>query len=127
VGAVGRGLPLAVPDRGGPDAPRARRGFVLAWLGAFLPALSQRERATLFAPPRITDRLDAQIVHLNGLALSRAWCFRGIARALPPRDARAAICTQAADRHLAAGLEGMARADYLGSHWLASFAALAMN
>jgi hypothetical protein len=97
------------------------------WLGRFLPQLSKREPQTLFTPPRVSDRRDPQIVHLDGLALSRAWCFRGIARALLPHDPRAVVCIEAADAHLDAGLAGMAQADYLGSHWLASFAALAMD
>jgi hypothetical protein len=97
------------------------------WLERFLPGLAERTPATLFAPPVVTDRLDPQIVHLDGLALSRAWCFRGIAAALPEGDPRIDIAAGAADIHLAAGLAGMERADYLGSHWLASFAALALD
>jgi hypothetical protein len=97
------------------------------WLERFLPGIAAREPATLFTPAVVTDRLDPQIVHLDGLALSRAWCFRGIAAALPQGDARIAVALRAADVHLAAGLAGMERADYLGSHWLASFAALALG
>jgi len=98
-----------------------------AWLERLLPGLAERKPATLFAPAIVSDRLDPQIVHLDGLALSRAWCFRGIAAALPDGDPRVDIAAQAADVHLAAGLAGMERADYLGSHWLASFAALALD
>jgi hypothetical protein len=97
------------------------------WLAQLLPGFAERTPATLFTPPVVTDRLDPQIVHLDGLALSRAWCFRGIADALPAGDARIAIAREAADVHLVAGLAGMERADYLGSHWLASFAALALG
>ncbi len=97
------------------------------WLAHLLPGFAQRTPPTLFTPPVVTDRLDPQIVHLDGLALSRAWCFRGIAAALPARDPRIEIAKHAADVHLAAGLAGMERADYLGSHWLASFAALALD
>jgi hypothetical protein len=102
-------------------------GAFAAWLGAFLPGFARREPATLFAPPAVTDRRDAQIVHLDGLALSRAWCLRGIACALPAADPRVAIAREAAAENLAAGLDAMARADYVGSHWLASFAALALD
>jgi hypothetical protein len=83
--------------------------------------------ATLFTPARVSDRGDGKIAHLDGLNLSRAWCFRGIASALPQRDPRAAVAREAAAVHLAAGLEGVARAEYAGSHWLASFAALALE
>jgi hypothetical protein len=81
----------------------------------------------LFTPPVVADALDPQIVHLYGLAFSRAWCFRGIARTLPPGDPRISIADETAGLHLEAGLAGMDRADYLGRHWLASFAALALG
>jgi len=97
------------------------------WLAQLLPDFAQREPATLFTPPIVTDRLDPQIVHLDGLALSRSWCFRAIAAALPRHDRRIGIAEEAADVHREAGLAGMERADYLGSHWLASFAALALD
>lgn len=104
--------------------PHGRYG---AWLSAFLPGLAGREPAALFAPALVDDRGDPQIVHLDGLNLSRAWCLRGIANALPPGDARAAVLLEAADRHLEAGLAGVESADYLGAHWLATFAVLAMS
>lgn len=96
------------------------------WLTAFLPRLADRVPATLFDPAVPSDRSDGQIVHLDGLNLSRAWCFRGIAGALPRDDARVSILRDAADRHAAAGMEGVASGDYMGAHWLASFAALAL-
>ena len=104
--------------------PHGRYG---AWLEAFLPGLAGREPAALFAPAQVDDRADPQIVHLDGLNLSRAWCLRGIANALPPGDARTAVLLDAADRHLAAGLAGVESADYLGAHWLATFAVLALS
>lgn len=104
--------------------PHGRYG---AWLDAFLPGLARAEPAALFAPAEVADRGDTQIVHLDGLNLSRAWCMRGIARALPPGDARADVLREAADHHVAAGLAGLDSADYMGSHWLASFALLALT
>ena len=97
-----------------------------AWLAHFLPGLERREPATLFTPPTVTDRLDPQMVHFDGLSLSRAWCFRGIGASLPAGDSRRAILGEAALAHLRAGLAGIEHADYAGSHWLASFAALAL-
>ncbi len=104
--------------------PHGRYG---AWLETFLPGLAGREPAALFAPAEVDDRADPQIVHLDGLNLSRAWCLRGMANALPAGDARAAVLLEAADRHLEAGLAGVESADYLGAHWLATFAVLAMS
>lgn len=104
--------------------PHGRYG---AWLDAFLPRLARREPAALFAPAEVADRADPQIVHLDGLNLSRAWCMRGIANALPPGDARVRALLGAAEAHLEAGLAGIESADYMGAHWLATFAVLALS
>ena len=86
-----------------------------------------RERpASLFAPAEVSDRSDGRIVHLDGLNLSRAWCWRFIAESLPPDDPVHGIAARAAERHLAAGLPFIA-GDYMGEHWLASFALLALR
>ena len=98
----------------------------LTWLDGFLPRLLQSEPAALFEPARVSDRTDGRIAHLDGLNLSRAWCWRELAGAMPPGDARALLALAAADRHLAAGLPHL-HGDYMGEHWLASFALLAMT
>jgi hypothetical protein len=97
------------------------------WLDGFLPGLARREPAPLFTPALPTDRSDGQIVHLDGLNLSRAWCFEGIAAALRPSDPRVGVALAAAQVHLGAGMTGVASADYMGAHWLASFATLALT
>jgi hypothetical protein len=97
------------------------------WLAAYLPQFAQRVPAALFAPVRVSDRTDPHIVHLDGLNFSRAWCLRGIAESLPVVDMRSDIARDAAAAHLAAGLDGIDAGDYVGSHWLASFAALALS
>jgi len=66
-------------------------------------------------------------VHLDGLNLSRAWCFNGIATALPPDDRRADVAREAAGVHVAAGWPGLASNHFAGAHWLASFALLALD
>ena len=53
-----------------------------AWFEAFLPRVGERQPATLFTPAVVSDRTDGKIVHLDGLNLSRAWCWRGIAARL---------------------------------------------
>jgi hypothetical protein len=97
------------------------------WLAAFLPQFASAKPPSLFAPADVTDRSDAQLVHLDGLNLSRAWCFRGIAAALPAGDPRAPIAIAASARHLQAGWEGLASDAFVGTHWLATFALLALD
>jgi hypothetical protein len=96
------------------------------WFDRFLPELAERRPATLFVPATVTDRTDGKIAHLDGLNLSRAWCQRSLARALPAGDVRAAHLNEAADAHLSTALEHVA-GDYMGEHWLATFALLALE
>jgi hypothetical protein len=37
------------------------------------------------------------------------------------------VARRAADAHLAAGWRGLASADFVGAHWLATYAALALD
>jgi hypothetical protein len=99
-------------------------GFA-GWFEAFLPDVASGAPETLFTPATVSDRTDGKIAHLDGLSLSRAWCWRGIAAALPGHPA---ICVMeaAAERHLAASLPHV-EGDYMGEHWLASFALLALS
>jgi hypothetical protein len=92
------------------------------WLARFLPGLLGGEPAGLFHPALVTDRTDPQIVHLDGLNLSRAWCMRNIAVTLPPEDAAYQVLAEAAGRHERASLPHVVSGDYMGEHWLATFA-----
>ncbi len=94
------------------------------WFEAFLPDLVEGRPASLFTPAFVSDRSDGKIAHLDGTNLSRAWCWRGIADALP--DALAATARATADAHLDASLPHVA-GDYMGEHWLATFALLALE
>jgi len=96
-----------------------------SWLDRFLPRLAVREPATLFTPATVSDRSDGKIAHLDGLNLSRAWCWRSIAATWPESDARRETVLEAADKHLAASMPHVA-GDYMGEHWLATFALLAL-
>jgi hypothetical protein len=98
----------------------------LPWFDAFLPDLAHRRPATLFEPVTVTDRSDGKIAHLDGLNLSRAWCQRSLARALPDNDARRTVLNETAERHLDSALAHVA-GDYMGEHWLATFATLALE
>ena len=95
------------------------------WLDRFLPRLGVREPATLFTPATVSDRSDGKIAHLDGLNLSRAWCWRSIAQSWPGDDPRRKIALEAAEKHLAASVPYVA-GDYMGEHWLATFALLAL-
>jgi hypothetical protein len=80
------------------------------WMKSFLA-----EPGPLAEPPTVTDHADAKQSHLDGLCLSRAWCFRQLGYA------------ELADKHLAAGMPHVVGGDYSGEHWLASFALLALS
>ena len=96
------------------------------WLRAFLPHAAERRPASLFTPATVTDRTDGKIAHLDGLNFSRAWCWREIAAALSAEDPLAAVAEATAQAHIAASLPHVA-GDYMGEHWLASFALLALT
>ncbi|OYX48323.1 MAG: hypothetical protein B7Y90_10285 [Alphaproteobacteria bacterium 32-64-14] len=95
------------------------------WLGRFMPRLAQGHPTSLFAPAKVSDRTDGKIAHLDGLNFSRAWCWRALAAQLGdhPISQRA---RESADRHLDASLPHVA-GDYMGEHWLATFALLALD
>ncbi len=96
------------------------------WFTSFLPRVTERQPATLFEPARVSDRSDGKIAHLDGLNLSRAWCWRGIAESFGADTPTGRIAAEAAQRHLDAGLPHVA-GDYMGEHWLATFALLALD
>ncbi len=96
------------------------------WFARFLPRAALGEPTTLFTPARVSDRSDGKIAHLDGLNLSRAWCWRAIAGALDPADPVRARALEAADRHIDASLGAIA-GDYAGEHWLATYAMLALE
>ena len=94
-----------------------------SWFAEFLPHLEEGAPAALFAPAAVSDRTDGKIAHLDGLNLSRAWCWRVLAPFLPA--AQRSIADEAAAAHLTAAMPHVA-GDYAGEHWLASFALLAL-
>lgn len=101
------------------------KGDFTAWFARFLPRLEEGLPATLFTPAKVSDRGDGKIAHLDGVNLSRAWCWRGVAGALGGQGRTAQLATAAAERHLAVSLAHVS-GDYMGEHWLASFALLAL-
>ncbi|HEX5059839.1 MAG TPA: DUF2891 domain-containing protein [Kofleriaceae bacterium] len=87
------------------------------WFVRFIPTLSP----SLRSPAVVSDRSDPKLAHLDGLNLSRAWCLRNIAEALPPTPLRDELEVAAA-AHARDGLKHVATGQYMGEHWLASFA-----
>lgn len=75
-------------------------------------------------PASVSDRSDGKIAHLDGLNLSRAWALRAILPALSHAEDRDLI-DACATAHLEAALPHVT-GDYMGEHWLASFALLAL-
>ena len=102
------------------------RDDFIAWFLRFLPELDSAKPACLFTPAEVTDRTDGKIAHLDGLNLSRAWCWRLIAKGFPGDHPIALSAQAAAKQHLAAALPHLA-AHYMGAHWLSSFALLALT
>ncbi len=81
------------------------------WLNGFLPS----GIGPLAEPPLVADRSDAKQSHLDGLCLSRAWCLAALG------------LKEAAEANLAAAMPHVVGGDYVGEHWLASFAVLALS
>ena len=92
------------------------------WFDRFLPGAARAVPHSLFTPATVTDRSDPQLVHLDGLNLSRAWCMNGVLAALSKDHSARKALAESAKRHTAAGLEHVASGHYEGEHWLASFA-----
>ncbi|MEU9476009.1 DUF2891 domain-containing protein [Streptomyces sp. NPDC048191] len=103
----------------------AREDFA-RWLDDFLPALRTGAPCRPLEVPVVSDHTDPQIGHLLGLTLSRAAALRSIAAALPGGHVRTRLA-EAAEAHLAAGLPALELQDFTTGHWLATFAALALE
>jgi hypothetical protein len=88
------------------------------WFEVFLPEIP----SSLLAPATVSDRSDGQLAHLDGLNLSRAWCFCNLASSLSENE----LLLKAAQRHLDAALPNVTSGSYAGEHWLATFAAYAL-
>ena len=95
----------------------------ITWLNKFLPAGALTHLAQI---PVVSDRTDLQIVHLDGLCFSRAWCMNHLARVLPATDPRRKQLLDGANKLLAAALPHVVSGEYGGEHWLASFAVYAL-
>jgi len=97
------------------------------WLESYLPGLAREQPATLLTPVQAPDRSDGHLGHLDGLNFSRAAALRAISEELPSDDPRQRILLAAATRHLDAALPSLSTEEYSSTHWLGTFAALALT
>ncbi|MGH8806294.1 MAG: DUF2891 domain-containing protein [Noviherbaspirillum sp.] len=93
------------------------------WWAVFCP--QPQDLQVWLQPVAVSDRSDPKLAHLDGLNLSRAWCWKMIEAQLQP--ALRAQVSDAIDAHLTASLPHATGVDYAGTHWLASFALLALT
>src|SRR5437588_13087383 len=88
------------------------------WFHRFLSGLAANQPKSLVQPAIVTDRSDPTLVHLDGLNLSRAWCMRSIAAALPANDPARRILIKSAAAHAQAALPYISSGNYEGEYWL---------
>jgi len=96
------------------------------WLTGFLPGLAAGQPRSLLWPVDVPDRADGLLGHLYGLNFSRAAALRSVGAVLAGDDPRRPVLLASAARHLDAALPSLSATGYLSTHWLGSFAALAM-
>ncbi len=94
-----------------------------SWFDAFLPVpIAETPLEKCVVPG---DRGDGQLVHWDGLNLSRAWCARGLVRALPLGCPQAQALDAIAQRGMAQSAPQVLQGEFVATHWLASFLLLA--
>jgi hypothetical protein len=91
------------------------------WIKTFLPQLAKKNFH--LEPGKVSDRTDGKLVHLDGLNFSRAWCLYGIAGMDSKRYGHLKTI---AEHHIRYSLPSIIDGDYMGEHWLASFAVYAL-
>lgn len=77
--------------------------------------------------PTISDRNDYQIVHLDGLLLSRAWNMKSIASKLSESNPLKKQFNIKSDEFIIKSLPTLFESGYGGGHWLATFAIFALT
>lgn len=91
------------------------------WLQKFLPQLFDTKFDLEVG--KVSDRTDGHLVHLDGLNFSRATCLFQIAQKLTELNHLKPI----AEKHFNAAFPNISNDDYMGSHWLGSFALQALS
>ncbi len=91
------------------------------WLDNFLPGLV-KEPEKYLEPAIVTDASDGKLAHLDGLNFSRAWCLFEIGHSLGNNE-----LINLGVNHFNFSYEQLDAEEYMGSHWLASFATYAVK
>ena len=91
------------------------------WLKGFLPQLQKKNFE--LKPGVVSDRTDGHLVHLDGLNFSRATALYQIEHKLPELK----HLNKIAQNHLNYSLNNITNDDYMGSHWLGTFALYALK
>ncbi|WP_149913296.1 DUF2891 domain-containing protein [Sphingobacterium cavernae] len=92
------------------------------WLKKFMPSLFAKDFE--LKPAIVKDRSDGKLVHLDGLNYSRAACLFGISQ----KVGELAHLRKIANEHINFSLPNLsAQDDYMGSHWLGTFALYALS
>ena len=92
------------------------------WIYNFLPDPREETLTRWLKPVTPPDRGDGKFAHLDGLNLSRAWMLDGILSGLAETHELYSLLERASAMHAAAGLDGATTRDWMGTHWLGSFA-----
>lgn len=92
----------------------------LSWLEKFHPQILLKSFDLKVG--EVKDRTDGKLVHLDGLNFSRAWCLYELA----VYDKKLAHLKPVADKHFDYSIKNIVDGDYMGEHWLASFATYAI-
>ncbi|MFV0141703.1 MULTISPECIES: DUF2891 domain-containing protein [Empedobacter] len=91
------------------------------WLKSFLPQLFDKKHE--LKPGIVSDRTDGQLVHLDGLNFSRATALYQISAKLPELN----YMNDWANHHFNYSFNNISNDDYMGSHWLGTFALYALK
>ena len=93
------------------------------WWSGFAPPEPALQR--WLQPAQVADRVDPQLVHLDGLNLSRAAALEALAPAVGP--ALGERFSMAARAHREAAWPHISGGDFAATHWLVSFALLSLG
>jgi len=93
----------------------------MKWLDKVMLSINQKDFD--LTPGVVSDRTDGHLVHLDGLNFSRAWVLYGLAKQYPEFKHLIKI----ANKHINYSYPNLIGDNYMGSHWLGSFAINALT